>query len=904
VATRKAAASPVSVKTGIVVSHSHWDRAWYLPFETFRHRLVRMVDRLIELLDRDDRFRAFTLDGQTVLIEDYLEIRPERADDLQRLIRTGRLLIGPWYVSPDLFLVSGEAIIRNLQRGLHISQDLGGRMPVGYVPDPFGHIAQMPQILQGFGIDTYVFMRGLDEETKECCGAIFDWVAPDGSSVLAVYQRDGYFNAAALGHPGIFGRFDGRQPSLADAEEQIREAVQAMAPLQAHDTLLFSNGMDHMPEQPELPDLLEQLNESLDGLHLEQGTLAEFFEAIKREAHPRETYSGDLLGNADHPILLSVYSTRMYLKQQNHAAQSLLAGIAEPLAAMGRATGQGPDAQPFLDHAWRELLRNHPHDDICGCSVDAVHLDNEARFRHVMEIGDAVAVEALETLVGTGLTAPARTGERSTDVFVFNPHPRPQRYRVVATILFPNDGGEFGTPPDAEYLEACDGDGRDVAVTVLATEAGVMRNRFLEQTWGRRYEIGFEVDVPATGYTLVHVYGSGQPLTPGARSHVLDSSDYRLAVKDNGLTLLCKNGGVTFSDFLRFEYQSDAGDTYSFSPVPDRAPVWSRFVAAAPHPTDPSLIRARYQLTVPESLDSDTEVTLDLTVDLGLDPTGLVATRVRYRNQARNGRLRAVLPTGFVVDRALAGAHFRLAERERPETISPEDAPERYEAYPGELVYASQHHEDYVVLEGPSYTVCVADRGLPEYELIPDGGHHAVALTLHRAVGYLSVRNGRIRRCGAGPEVPTPGAQCLREIDASFSFGVSNGPVEEVVQRGRAFAHPAWAREIPYLPHLRPSGSLPRVASLLEVDDPGVHVSAFKPEDRGPGCVLRLYNPTPEDRRATVRTPLPFSRYCETDLGEEWVEETARPVTGSMLSVDLPAYRIVTLILRGSGGRS
>ena len=167
---------------GIVVSHTHWDRAWYLPFRRFRHRLVRLVDRLLDLLDENPAYRAFTLDGQTILLDDYLKIRPDQEDRLRRLIEEERLLIGPWYTLPDLFLVSGEAILRNLQIGHDRCDEFGGGMPVGYIPDPFGHIAQMPQILCGFGLDTYIFMRGLGRKEKERLGGIFDWEAPDGST--------------------------------------------------------------------------------------------------------------------------------------------------------------------------------------------------------------------------------------------------------------------------------------------------------------------------------------------------------------------------------------------------------------------------------------------------------------------------------------------------------------------------------------------------------------------------------------------------------------------------------------------------------------------------------------------------------------------------------------------------
>jgi alpha-mannosidase len=118
-----------------LVSHTHWDREWYLTHEQFRFRLVALVDRLLDLLDANPDYKHFHLDGQTIVLEDYLEIRPEQEPRLRKAIEEGRILIGPWYVMPDEFLVSGEALVRNLLRGHRISREFGTPMPVGYLPD-------------------------------------------------------------------------------------------------------------------------------------------------------------------------------------------------------------------------------------------------------------------------------------------------------------------------------------------------------------------------------------------------------------------------------------------------------------------------------------------------------------------------------------------------------------------------------------------------------------------------------------------------------------------------------------------------------------------------------------------------------------------------------------------------
>ena len=889
---------------GFVVAHTHWDRAWYLPFQRFRVRLVRMVDRLLDLLERDPAYRAFTLDGQAVLLEDYLEIRPENEDRLRALVEDGRLLIGPWYTLPDLFLASGEATIRNLQRGLRVCERFGGAMDVGYIPDPFGYPAQLPQLLRGFGFDTLIFMRGMRQSTKDEHGAIVDWQAPDGSTVTAVYQRLGYFAASALGHPGIFGRFDGHDPELELAKERIEEALALKAPLQDARPMLLGNGFDHMPEQPELTDLLNQLNDALDAITLTQSTLPEFVAALREEDTERGVVTGDLLGNADHPILSSVYSTRMYLKRQNHRAQHALLQIAEPVCALMTAIDRGPDARPFLDHAWQLLLRNHPHDDICGCSVDGVHEDDEVRFRQVEEIVEEVLAEQLEALVKEGFTPPARTGEQSADVWVFNPHPHTRRVAVETSIHVPHPDGEGGEPVPERHLAGCDGAGRPVEVTTLRTEANVARNHFLETTWARRYDVAFEVEVPPLGYQLVHVFDDGPPQHRDhtSRPLVLDNDTYHVSVENGRLRIHEKATGVTFDEALRFEYQLDAGDTYSFGPVPEHGPWWAEGAGAGWHPERPDTLRLHHELTVPASYDREKgpqgETTLAITTDVRLSPHRAVALDIRYTNTAKDGRLRAVLPTGVTTRTALADAPFRLAERTKPHLRTPESDPERYAGYPGELDYPTHHQGDFVMVEGNGHRTWVANRGLPEVELLDPEGDTHVAVTLHRAVGWLSVEGGRIRRCQAGPTVPTPGAQCQRPMRAELAFGVGALPRATVVQHARAFAHPSWARELPALPHEAETGDRPRTGRLLAIDNPSVVLAACKPADDGESTLLRLYNATGEPQDATVKLGFPAGRWCSTDLREQWNEEAAQPVDDQALDHHFAPHHIQTLLIR------
>ena len=269
-------------------------------------------------------------------------------------------------------------------------------------------------------------------------------------------------------------------------------------------------------------------------------------------------------------------------------------------------------------------------------------------------------------------------------------------------------------------------------------------------------------------------------------------------------------------------------------------------------------------------------------------------------------------PLGFATRHSLADGHFRLAERTKPHLRTPESDPDRYCAYPGELDYPTHHQGDFAIaageIAGQSCRVWAANRGLPEYEILapedardPDGCG-SIAVTLHRAVGYLSVENGRIRRCQAGPSVPTPGAQCLREIQAELAYGFGTIAPAEIARLARAFAHPAWIAEMPMLPYVRSENRgrpLARQASFLEIDNPQIVLSALKPgRDRGE-CVLRIYNLADTPQVATLHLGFPATTWCLTDLFDTWQESSAQPVTAdSSIVIEILPHQIVTLIAK------
>lgn len=403
-----------------VISHTHWDREWYRTYQQFRIKLVHLVDGVLDLLTSGPQFRYFMLDGQTIVLDDYLQIRPENEGTLRHFVNTGRLTIGPWHILPDEFLVSPEATIRNLLEGARTCRRFGPRMRIGYIPDPFGHIGQMPQILKGFGIHAACVQRGLADEPCE-----FHWQSPDGSQVFMAYLRDGYGNAAGL--------------PMSDPEQFAAEARRlrdSLIPHSAGTHLLLMLGTDHMEPPPETVRMIESARGKLDGDIIVHSSLADYITAIQASVNLQAlpVVIGELRQCKRSHLLPGVLSTRMWIKQRNRFCENLLEKWTEPFstfatqAALKKPIGVLRSPESIIHQAWRLLMENHPHDSICGCSIDQVHDEMKVRFDQVEQIGEEISRQSLDSLAHSVETPDLPA------IIVFNPTATQRKDLVEATV--------------------------------------------------------------------------------------------------------------------------------------------------------------------------------------------------------------------------------------------------------------------------------------------------------------------------------------------------------------------------------------------------------------------------------------------------------------------------------------
>ncbi|MGH8986315.1 MAG: alpha-mannosidase, partial [Acidimicrobiia bacterium] len=424
-------------RTVAIVPHTHWDREWYAPFQEFRVQLVTLLDELLPLLERDLSYARFLLDGQTAVVDDYLEIRPDAAATLRRLAAAGRLSVGPWMILLDEFMVSGETIVRDLQAGIARATELGGAMPVGYLPDMFGHVAQMPQILRQAGLEHAVVWRGVPTDITQTA---FWWEAPDGSRLRAEYLYGSYSNGRDLP--------DDAKQLVARARSYELELGPAALPGGA---MLLMNGTDHQIPQPWLGRVVAEANEIQDDYRFVVSSLPEYL--AEQPTDGLATWRGELRSGARANVLMGVASNRVDVHQACAAAERALERRAEPLSALLRPPDRYPDG--LLDVAWRKLVLNSAHDSSCACSNDEVVDHVLVRYREARQIGDSLTRDALHSLAAD-VDAPASSTVVANSTAA-------DRGGLVRGFV-PGDGpvhfvADDGTPCAAQVVGMIGGDG-------------------------------------------------------------------------------------------------------------------------------------------------------------------------------------------------------------------------------------------------------------------------------------------------------------------------------------------------------------------------------------------------------------------------------------------------------------
>lgn len=870
-----------------MVPHTHWDREWYAPFQTFRLKLVDLLDELLPRLEADGSFAHFMLDGQMAVVEDYLAIRPESESRLRRLATSGRLAMGPWYILMDEFLVSGETIVRNLQKGMARAAEFGGAMCVGYLPDMFGHIAQMPQILSLSGLEHAVVWRGVPRPIDSDA---FWWTSPDGSAVRAQYLPQGYGNGAQT--PSDPARLVRRVDRFLHDHGEL-----------VPDSILWLAGTDHEVPMPWLGETVNGANQIQDEYRFRVTSLPEHLSDARTTG--LQVWEGELRSGARANLLMGVLSNRVDVKQAAARAELSIERLAEPLAALFAGATDWPEA--LLAEAWTEMIRNSAHDSICACSLDEVCTTVIDRYVSARRIGEGLSDRALAvfaTQLSTDGHVIVNPGSRTRSGLVEIDLPgegepeghqllreRPAECMLHSTtaasaavvverelsirdkvhsvdIAVSDDGsvsidlfartGRRGRLRRGEALDRL----RELAPSVPTAPVTVILHRD-----PRRRVLAMSGDVPGYGWREWQPLRANHEVRGGSAS--LENSLVAVTVAEDGTFSLNGHPGLG-----RLVDDGDVGDTYNYCPpLRDTVIDAPEDLVVETRETGPLrgrlAIGARYRLPEQSSEDcrSGEQVTeICTTLELRADEP-FVRVETSFDNRSRDHRLRAHFELPERATNSVAECAFTTVTRGLIAEGGPTEAP-----------LATFPSRRFVSAGG----LTIVHEGLHEYELVDldskDTTAGRLALTLLRSTGMLSRGPMPLRPLPAGPEIPLEGSQMLGPHRVRYAVHIGD---EDPYSLAEQFSVPLRVVKG------NAAGDLPAAGQHLTVV--GAEVSAVFRRD---GALhVRVFNPT--DEPTTVRLG------GRDGVLEGWlVDLLDRPSGTFSESFRLEPHRIATLLIR------
>jgi alpha-mannosidase len=871
-----------------IVTHTHWDREWYQPLERFRQRLVALIDELLNW--PPDTGESFLLDGQAIVAEDYLTIRPDRADTLAQLLGDGRIEAGPWYVLADELIPSGEALVRNLLAGRRSLRRLGATPPpVLYCPDSFGHPAALPTIARGFGLPLVILWRGYGG-ARWPAGDTARWIAPNGDDVILFHlPRDGYEYGSHL---------PAEESNARDRWERMRGEL---AERSKTGVLLIPHGADHHAKQHDHDEAIAMLEHvgAADGVRRSSLTTfaRELIERSREADLPHIT--GELRDSYGYTwTLQGTFGTRAAEKRLNAVAERLLIREVEPWSALASRVG-GRSRRPFVESAWRSTLAAHPHDTLCGCSIDAVAVGMEVRLQSAIAEGSGVRDDAIADLIGhDSVAARTQQSEWRPVVLLRNSAPRPRGGVAIVDVR------EFiadvpvgpGSAQQQTVVRAPQSRPRLGGVGPLQTLSRGIANDRVESP--QHYPDNDLVsvtnaavwvpEVPAFGILAMPIgvrsAGRDRPSEPVTVSAKYEMRNAHLVLRVDGDTveLIERATDRRVAPLVEIQDQIDVGDLYTPAPRgPYASPALINARIAHRGPLRGELA-LRWRL-VPASRGprrDQSDIVTRFVLDADAPYVGVI---IQGTNRATDHRIRLAFRTDISSPVVWADAAYGPVHRERL-VISTADA-----AMETPPPTAPLHR--YVSLFDDSHGATVFSDGLAEYEATDDG---SVLVTLVRGVGELSKNDLPERPGHAGWPVPTPGAQSLGPFEASFAVMLHGARTAQTIDTIDRIADDVL---VPLTgTTLRSALAIPDVKATALLDGSGLSFSTLKESEDGEWLVARCVNllDMPVTGRWSFGFPVADARLARLDE----TPTSALAVRGDTVDFEAPPRGVVTVLVR------
>ena len=841
-----------------VVPHSHWDREWY--FTTSRSKVYLMKDLgdVLDTLESDPEFKYFMVDAQGSLLDDYIKWRPQDKERISKLVKMGKLVIGPWYTQTDQLVISGESIVRNMYYGMKRCESFGKYMNVGYVPDSFGQSGNMPQIYREFGIEDTLFWRGVSDDMVEHTD--FNWKGDDGSVVFTTQIPFGYY-------------IGGKIPEDPKENDEFweKECLEKAGGRSATRHIYFPNGFDQAPIRTNLPQLIKERNEKDPENEYVISCIEDYIKDVKSEKPELEEVQGELVIAKHMRIHKSIFSSRSDLKVMNTQIQNYVTNVMEPLLTISYNLGNEYPHEAVAE-IWKLLFENAAHDSIGSCISDTANEDVYVRYKQARDIAINL-VELHSRLIATNV-------KNSADMTftLINTLPQKREDTVIVKTYVP--GGKFAI---------VDEKGNNVDYTIIQSRdlTDYVLSQIITLDPSRKFYIPdhvFEVtmaikanDVPALGYVQYSVDTEKDSHKEMEDKSVLENEYYTIEVeKDGSLTIVDKENNVTYKNQGILVENGDDGDSFNYSPPRKDLEVFSNesesFVKINGSDVYSQAV-IHFDMVVPENLEERAEgkVSVTMPVDMTValrKGSKVIDFNVKVDNKGLSHRLCVVFDSQIVSAFNYADQQFGLIKRpnyyEKEMKLYMESMNNKSEKKAGiqelanwandqstwqEPPISIEPTQSYVSLTDGKTGVAVIPQGVREYEVLDDS---KIRLTLFRTYGFMGKENLIYRPGRASGEriIETPAAQLLKQMEFNFGFTTYAGDINDADIDTLAKQYDTNMEVYTYAEFLNGrlifsqreiEGKNDIVHSLFETEG-NLVVSAIKKAEEDDGYIIRLYN--------------------------------------------------------------
>ncbi len=908
-----------------LIINTHWDREYRWSFSETQYRLVEAVDDLIDIMKRDKNFKYFHTDSQVSMLDDYIEAKPERADEIKELVKEGRILTGPWYTLPAEYLVSGEALVRNLAFGHKYARDLGKVMKAAYNIFSWGQVSQLPQIYRQFGMDTIIFYRGIDQSNLDTLE--FKWKGADGKEALGIsfgdYHRLNFWHFVYL--PYILGTADtegwkpigrdslgeaylthtcaealseinhwvsnqGNARDFSAARAGLDQLIETIIHKSSTDELLFLQGFDQENPDPVVTELLDKLNAVLEDGKIEVASLEDYIRKIRAKLTPDIMDSlpqleGEMLAvershDAYGPLYNGVFSARMPIKLHNSRCEYSLINGAEPISAWNHMLGKAyPEL--MLHKAWKELLKNQQHDGIGGCHVDRVTEAMKERYNIVLDISENLIKKSLKDITG-GIDF-SFIDEKEVGLALYNTLSGKRNDLTTCIVDIPKDWNmRYSNKSRRDMTVAVvDGSGNIVPSQMIYVEDDTV---YTYLKYGNVFSfdsnrccVAVKADIPQNGYTTLKIIPKPYAERPAdvisRAANVMENDHIKAVIEANGtITVFDKYTGKTYKNLHYFEDGPERGGPLVHWDTYERMEMNSLSDAAEVALLYNGPLFATYRITHRWKLPRNMETELKIHVPHGSEwvDQGRMKRSDEYQE--------LVIITDVTLERDARSLRFittvnNTVRDHRLRVLFPTGLNTVSECRvdsPFDVV-----RRDIAVPDSTGWYES-ASKTWPSHSFISLQDEKTCTTVYHKGISEYEVIDNEERtvaltllRCFSSAGNPTEVhqyqelAQCQGIHTFSYSFEIINAGCSdaELVSRALQFAVPVYAVQT-----TKHKGELERSNSFITVDSEQFIVTALKNSDNGDGILIRGFNVSQETITFDVWACLPFSEAYQQDL--------------------------------------